>query len=223
MTSIPFYETPNGQTLLCEANYPLDIKSYLRAEKLYVDTISSQYSHIVEIGCIDGRYSYLARESGKRYTGVDLNIRTIEKGQATNHNSNSILVHQAALPFLIEYAPTFTPATLVLFPFNAMGNMKNRKKILEVLNNNRIDCLISTYTTTVDAAKARGIYYSLGNEECTRISEYEDEVRFTTRSGMDSTTISAKWISNTITDSTAQVCSTSLSRVGVAHLMVFDK
>jgi hypothetical protein len=222
MSSIPFYETPNGQILLCEANYPLGIKSYLRAEKMYVDTISRHYTHIVEIGCIDGRYSYLGRESDKRYTGVDLNITSIVKGQATNYNPHSVLVHQAALPFLEEWAPTFTTSTLVLFPFNSLGNMIHREEIVAVLKQNKVDFLISTYTTTTEALKARKVYYDLSVGGYAKVSEQKDEVRFTSSCGLDSTTISLGWLKDALFGTLVRQRSNLLGSIGVAHLVLVD-
>jgi len=220
MSSIPFYETPNGQTLLCEANYPSEVKHYLSAEKNAMDSMALQYQTIVELGCIDGRYSYLVKLNYKTYIGVDKCLETILNGKE-KESKNISLVHMDALEYLEQKAKDFKEGTLLLFPFNALGNMKTRTEIMGYIKRCRLDTLISTYNISSMALSSRREYYALSKPQNLKAITDQKEVLFTSINGLHSRSISTEWLNGMLKDVDCKLTSTALGKIGAAHRIIF--
>jgi len=73
-----FYDSGLGDLLIDPGRYPPSIQDYLYAEAELVE--SRQFSLLVEVGCMEGRYLDWCATRHRDYLGIDVVSRYVEAG-----------------------------------------------------------------------------------------------------------------------------------------------
>lgn len=195
------YENGSGDELINPLNYNDQIALYLKAESEIFGEIIKDYYLVVEIGCMDGRYTDFVLKSGKKYLGIDAVQRYIEN--AKKKYKSAIIDDKAAffstglkdLEAVIADSQTQSlKKTVAVFPFNSFGNIENIEQAIDIISNSLIDFVIFTYKTDKATQLIRENYYSRSGFVNLDCIYDETGVRFISSEGLDSVAYSEKWL-----------------------------
>jgi hypothetical protein len=108
-------------------------------------------------------------------------------------------------------------ASLLVFPFNAFGNLPDGEAMLEMLQMSGLPFVISTYRTDSKALKLREEYYLAAGIEDMVIESTARGLRFTDNSGFDSIAYSEEWFNSGFSRLGMTCNSISFGKIGVAY------
>lgn len=219
--TIDFYKQGTGDVLTYPENYPDAIKQYLAAEKQLLLQCLQRFECIVEAGCTTGYYTDVVLSVGKDYVGVDIALHRIMRArQEFGNNPRCRFVCDDILNLEEIIADLSLPAqdTLIIFPFNAFGNLTQPDKILRFLAKTGIKCIISTYKTDLETQKMRTHYYlNCGFENLT--CNYSSEgVRFFNSSGLNTVAYTERSFKDFFERNRLQLRSIVLGETGMAYM-----
>lgn len=194
-----FYEKNGGDRLVHSDVYTSKIRRYLLEESQLISKLLAdlQYQFILEVGCMYGRLLKIAKDAGVVYRGIDLVERFIRIGHKLAEN----IVHDEYrarlwtcsindIGKIIALHPDLFPCdmrkTLTVFPFNSFGNIADPYCGLSAIRKCGCDLLICTYTTDINASRARREYYtSCGYNDLEEVQNGQG-VMFHSREGLES-------------------------------------
>lgn len=162
-----FYETAAASArIMTLAHFPDDVLPLLQLEGLAIyEAISFlDCTDLVELGCYDGRALEIARFTGVRYLGVDLDadavatlrdriVREKLTGIARTLVAD-VLDHREWDRELVGTRP------LYVLPFNLLGNFRDANQFLESLSATGGAAIITVFSDSYQATEVRRAYYS---------------------------------------------------------------
>jgi len=186
-----FYDSGLGDLLIDPGRYPPSIQDYLYAEAELVE--SRQFSLLVEVGCMKGRYLDWCVARHKDYLGVDIVSRYVEAGLARvvaaglDKDHYRLAVCSAANLDRLAKGMGWVRRTdaLIFFPFNSFGNMSDPKAVLGAIWRADVPVLICTYQTNREATQERWAYYRNCGYHGLVCEENTMGVRFRSDDGLD--------------------------------------
>ncbi len=167
-----FYSTPPGRQIMKVKNFTVDIKTYLEEERAIFTRIlgnpKTEYNIVVEAGC--GALTNIEVANCKtpkpRYIGIDFDTTEIsnaqEKIRDTEGYENASAKYLTVLDISrqkLNIAQSESEKPLILFPFNLIGNVAPISKLICNMVTEKLDFVISLYTTTPRAVSMRRQYY----------------------------------------------------------------
>ncbi len=220
-TRLEFYSTGCGDALVNPARYPREITRYLAAECALLELIPGR--HLVEVGCMQGRYLDYAMDRGLDYLGVDVVARYIEEGRrrveahsAPTGRARFALGSATDLHHILNDVSPGTEST-ILFPFNSFGNCEDPLAVLRSLGRCGRPFLISSYRTSEEATTIREAYYRAAGlrPSCTSIEGVG--VCFTAPGGFEAWAYEPQYLSSLATEVELDFSVTPLASVGLAY------
>jgi hypothetical protein len=152
--------------------------------------LSAKYETIIEACCTNGRYAAIF--STGNYIGIDIAAHHIEEAERLYPGATFICDDVGNLPKVLA-AADLRGECLLVFPFNAFGNLADGEKMLKILCDSGLDFVIATYTTGKQATDVRRDYYASAGFDDLVIEPSEQGVRFTDSSGFNSIAYSQEW------------------------------
>jgi len=182
-----FYGSDLGNRLIDPRRFPDGIKLFLSEEERLLDSMSSSFDLLVEIGCMHGRYLNWAVARKTAYLGVDIVQSYVDEGQ---ENVRQLGLDQTKYRFArcgAENIETITtPAklrvdasrVLLFFPFNSIGNIARLEPVILALKMANSPFLISTYGTDDEATRVPSVYYAKCGYEALECCKESRGIRF---------------------------------------------
>jgi hypothetical protein len=159
-----FYHTPIGEKIMDPTTHSVGIRSFLKEEHRFVMQLLSNYDCLFEIGCSASERALVVAAMGCKFYGIDINHMYISKSRqhfqewdiekvadVRVFSANSLNIRN--LPFEIR------KKTLILFPFNLMGNLVDFHIVLENMVEIGSDFCFSTYKIQKYVQESREQYY----------------------------------------------------------------
>lgn len=212
-----FYGSPLGMRLIDESRYPDEIKDYLAEERRLLATLAEGAGVVVEVGCMEGRLADWARERGVRYFGLDVEPSFRECWDA-REGATFVLGDALDLLGSLREHTAEIPAdrSLVVFPFNSMGNVGDAAGVARSLREFGRRFVLLTYETTAAAQSIRHEYYRRCEYEQLHVEESAEGVRFTSSDGLDSVAYHPDYIRSVFARQGIELNSLGFARFGVA-------
>jgi hypothetical protein len=218
---VNIYKNGKGDELVKPENYNEEIRSYLEEEKKILSEMVIKYETVIEAGCMDGRYVELILDLGKKYIGIDIVKRYIKNAKKKYEVSIkkkevsffSVGLEKMYLKPEIIYTIN-TTKTIVFFPFNSFGNIKNITEAFNCLSNLQVDFVIFTYQTNSIASKVREDYYNLSGFPNLICLADDLGVRFKSSEGLDSIAYSEKYLKKTFKEKGCSLKSMNFAQIG---------
>jgi len=185
-----FYDIGHGDFLVNEGNYPNEIQEFLKSELVLLNSFSSQFVHLIEVGCMNGRHLDWAISFSKKYLGIDIVQRYIDDAKKTILSLGvSLPDYEAELCSIEKISSLLSNKKIdqfmLFFPFNSFGNMKAAYPVLKVLKNNNYPFLISSYQTNKQANESRLTYYKKCGYKNIECIDDEKGIRFISEEGLN--------------------------------------
>lgn len=220
-----FYSLGYGDRLVHESSYPLQIRTYLREERRFLERLLSSFDLLVEVGCMHGRYLPWAAAREKSYLGIDVVARYIDQGLGIVRRHN---LDQDRYKLLLGDAANLSPAkaildqargttSLVLMPFNSFGNMLHPEDVLHELKRHRFRFVISSYHTDKVSTEARSKYYRSSGCRSLRVIEDHSGVLFTSPNGLHAQAYHQSYLRQLWRRHGLNVSAIRLGAIGVAY------
>jgi hypothetical protein len=162
-----FYESAAGSArIMTLAHFPDDVLPLLQLEGLAIyEAISFlDCTDLVEMGCYDGRALEIARFTGVRYLGVDLDAEAVAtlRERITREKLSGmaralvadVLRHPEWDRDLIGAKP------LYVLPFNLLGNFRDVQPFLKSLSATGGAAMITVFSDSYQATEVRRAYYT---------------------------------------------------------------
>lgn len=190
------YLHPAGDSLMNPACFTSHIHRHLAHERALIQRLAQPFQNIVEIGCGSGLNTDLITGHNKNYLGIDINAQRIETARLSHpHNA---LAHFALADVedtatMLPYMQMLSPATLIVFPFNAFGNLRCPYPALHALVQHGASVLICSYAWHPHANSARHRYYTQAGIKNISLKQTEDSVFFTGQEGLHSHAYFPHW------------------------------
>lgn len=195
------YESGAGDELVNPHNYNREVSSYLKEEEEIFSRLAVKYETVIEAGCMDGRYTKLTLDLGRKYIGIDIVERYIE---SANKKYKKWVAENKAAFFCVGLENLFivpeiirtinSSKTVTVFPFNSFGNIKNTAAAIDCLCSVSMDFAIFTYKTNDLAKHTRADYYRRSGFPSLHCTDDESGVRFESPEGLDSIAYSEKYL-----------------------------
>lgn len=163
---VDFYEQEEmSSAIMSLSNMPDGILSLLQMETLAAyEAASYGCTALVELGCYDGRALEVARFTGVRYVGADIDQSAIDmlserisKEGLTGSASglvDDVLGHELWDRALLGVHP------LYVVPFNLLGNFRHPERFVQSLASVGGSAVVSVFNDGPDAGVVRRAYYS---------------------------------------------------------------
>lgn len=210
------YERGIGDSLLTPESFNYNIRNYLLEESNILQQALHRYHNVLELGCSDGRHTRTVVDAGKQYTGIDNVSRYIIEAQHTYGKYNTATFHCDDISNFTEYLPA-SGKTLLIFPFNIIGNLPDAVDIIRQSLQQSNGVLIFTYRTDFHTQSVRADYYmSAGFEDITCITNKEG-VRFTDKQGLNTIAYSEDWFRSIFNEHYHHCHSINFGNIGVAY------
>ena len=197
-----FYGSELGDRLITDENYPDSINEFLVEEKVLLLSLMSNHDIAIEVGCMEGRHCETVLDSGVHYIGVDISEEYIRKAKEKTIKSNGkhelLCIDAEKLDDISHISSLFSKCQrpLFFFPFNSIGNMENVEKVLlRVSKIRNATFLIFTYPVDTETTKIRFEYYNNCSYTNLRKIVADNEVRFVSADGLNSTAYNPRYIS----------------------------
>lgn len=221
-----FYELGLGDNLIKFENYPAEIISYLKAERNFLTKMVTNFSSIIEIGCMNGRYFEWTIKNDKYYIGIDIVERYIsialESAKKLNINRNRYAFYcdtVVNLPQLLETNDKNLRRedVLIFFPFNSFGNIEEIESVFSTLEEIKIKFFISSYQIGAYANRVREAYYRACKYKNIKKEISDLGVRFKSDDGLNTISYSPNWLRKKFSKF-ANIKSQPLSEIGIAYI-----
>lgn len=160
-----FYKTQTGEKIMDPHCYTNGILKFLEDENQLILNLVDQYDYLFEIGCGPSFRAKEVVKKGCRFYGIDINKNFIKSSQdsfvkaqiekmayAEEFCANDLTVNN----FPIQNKKK----TLILFPFNLLGNLADFHIVLENMIDIGEDFCFSIYKINEEARKSRLKYYT---------------------------------------------------------------
>jgi Cys-tRNA synthase (O-phospho-L-seryl-tRNA:Cys-tRNA synthase) len=213
------YLSPIGDKLTDPLFFTPAIRTYLDAESELILRLSEGYDIIIEACCTKGRYASLARSLHKRYIGIDKAAHHIADAERMFAGDTATFICDD-IGRLEEMMEHLLPAqgSLVVFPFNAFGNLEDAEDMLRSLAARGLPFLICTYTTDTRSEEVRAEYYSKAGFDELVLSGEKSGVRFTDSCGLDSMAYNEAWFEDMFRKYGIPCKCIPFGEIGVAYL-----
>jgi hypothetical protein len=219
--TIDFYKKGTGDTLTDPDNYPDAIKQYLTAEKDLLLRCLQQFEIVVEAGCTNGYYTNTILRAAKSYLGIDIAEHRIARAalKYEDHLQCMFVCDDICnLENIIADLSLSIKNTLIIFPFNAFGNLTQPHKVLQFLAKTSIKSIISTYKTDPETQKMRTLYYLNCGFENLTCNYSKEGVRFFNNSGLNTVAYNEQWFKNSFEEYKLQLRLIQLGEMGMAYM-----
>lgn len=201
--SVEQFYTGAGSALVRSETVPQRMHSHLAAERVVsAHAVSTgHYTCVVEAGCMDGcLHMETLLQCDIRYFGIDLVesfIATLRQALQEKRIDKSVAYAERLDICDLELLGDTLRGerVLVLFPFNAYGNVDRPTLAAEVIARCGYDVLVLSYQTTQHASAARQAYYAACCREHVVETRTADGVLFQTDAGLHSYAYYARWFS----------------------------
>lgn len=222
-----FYGVGKGDRLIDPLFYPKAIQLFLSEEEAQLNSLSSSFNLLVEVGCMHGRYLEWAEKNQKHYLGVDVVQRYISAGkERLNELGSSSLKHRFVLGRAEEISKlvvlsewSVSPGRcLLLFPFNSFGNMSKPFLVAKSLSQKNLPFFISSYRTSVRATACRKEYYHNCGYDKLRTHTDKEGVRFTSSDGLNTIAYEEIFMQRLFRSVGVNARSVPFSEIGMAYM-----
>ena len=223
-----FYGKGPGNKLIIESNYPNEIKNFLKEEERILTEVMKDFSVLIEVGCMYGRYMHYSILNHFDYFGVDPSMEYISEGNAQK-NGLSIatkceFIHGSSydLDKLLEWErlEVNPRSSLLFFPFNSFGNMPDYGAVIRSLRKTGASFLISTYSTSLIANHSRRDYYQACSFDLLEMKENYEGVRFQSKEGLNSIAYHQDFITDIFKSETIQVRVIPFAELGLVYTSI---
>ena len=209
------YLLPIGDRLTDPACFTPCIERFLTAEQKLLQELAGPFGTIVEACCTKGRYAP-AFES-KNYIGIYIASHNIQEAEKLHARGTFICEDVSKLPEILENAD-LRGVSLLIFPFNAFGNLPDGEGMLRMLHKSGLSFVISTYTTDKISSEARAEYYLAAGIENLVYQNTEEGIRFTDDDCFDSIAYKIEWFRKAFAQFGMQCRSIPFSEIGIAYV-----
>ena len=160
-----FYLTPSGKMIMDSSTYTEEIHRFLQCEEAFILGIIPEYDALLEIGCARAERAEIIAKMDRYFYGIDINQEHIDNAQVflrTKKIEKQATVSVFSANDLTKATFPLPPdkKTLILFPFNLLGNLQDFHLILANMIDIGQDFCFSTYKITKKVSKSRELYYS---------------------------------------------------------------
>ncbi|GAA5020300.1 hypothetical protein GCM10011506_05130 [Marivirga lumbricoides] len=220
MSSI--YDNEIGNRLIDSKNYSRAISEFISLERQITCNGISEYSQVIEIGCMHGRLLQFVREQNQRYLGIDYSKKQIDYGTRFFSNymgSDCKLIHGNAECLAdISELRFLTPEkrSIAIYPFNSFGNINNHLSAINSISRLNVDFIIFTYTCSELANKERALYYYGSGFTDLLISRSAKGVLFESPEGLSTYSFEESWIKDNFLKNGVKVSVTNFGQIGLA-------
>lgn len=201
MTRTAQFYAHAGQALVDEDNYPPEVVRHLALERrlLHAQLTAGRYDAAVEVGCMDGRlHAATILEAGVDYLGIDLVEASIvalrDRLGSLPPGGPRRSARVLDVCALAGARDACEGRVLVVFPFNAFGNLEAPVRAVAAVARCGWDLLIFTYGTDEASTRLRETYYArCSYAALTRVRD-EKGVLFTAAEGLRSYAYEGPWL-----------------------------
>ena len=221
LDSTYYCRSSRSSAIMRLANLPDEVFPLLQMENLATrETLTSfDCCMIVEFGCYDGRSLEVARFSGTRYLGVDIDSRAIMRlrerilrerldGLAGAIVGNALDPHTWG-------GSVVCGKPLHVLPFNFLGNFRNPQQLLTSLSTVGGFIVLSVFNSSTLANTIRRDYYTAcGVRDLSCVTDDDGSVLFTGADGFYSRSFEYHPLRSLMADAGATVLSATRNSVG---------
>ncbi len=213
------YETGDGDCLIVEDNYPDEIKIFLKEEKKFLES-KLPFPHLIEVGCMHGRYLDWCAQHNIQYTGVDVVDRYIKMGEKRLKSApyNTGLFRFVKMDACEVRKISIEPQSIMLFPFNSFGNMLFPADVARSVIDSGCSFVICSYKTDDYSLKIRSDYYKSSGFSDLVVKTNKMGVTFVSPSkGLNSVAFSPSYIHTVFSKLARPVRQTPIGNIGIAY------
>lgn len=187
------YSSEFGMRMFNDEYLTPPVARFLREEQEVLSTIvrnpESRIGHLVEAGCGYGRLAIAAREHGVKYDGLDI-VRSWT-GESCLDLHEHARVHRGAIEDLSELSSRMvcrpSHESLVVLPFNLIGNLLNPSYTLERLRILGVAVLVVSFGPEEEVTCLRREYYRGCGFTALKVQVSDRGTRIVGRESLDST------------------------------------
>ena len=217
-----YYTRPNTSSAIMRlAHFPDGVLPLLQMENLVTREAASVFgcSTIVEFGCYDGRALEVARFSGTRYLGIDMDKGAISTLRARIMQEGLEGLASAIVGNALEHwewgKAVVGPKPLHLLPFNLLGNFRDPWVLMRSLTEIGGIAVLSVFNDAAHTTEIRRIYYTeCGIRSVRQASSDHGGVLFTGDGGFYSQSFNEDGIQALIRTSGATVLRIARNSIG---------
>ncbi|WP_198407190.1 methyltransferase domain-containing protein [Nocardia terpenica] len=225
-----FYEqTSAAAEIMTLANIPDGVFPFLQMETLTTFEAMSSGNHdvLVEMGCYDGRALEVARFSGARYVGVDLNESAIEKLRARIEREDMSELATTVIDDVFRHRDwdrsVLGNRPLYVLPFNLLGTFRDPMRFLTSLSRSGGSAVVSVFSDGLEATAVRQTYYNNCGVRALQFSSIGDGgVLFVGQNAFYSRSYSQRSFHTLLADSGATVLRNRSNSVGHCATILLD-
>jgi len=161
-----FYQTKSGEMIMNPDNFNDSIKTFLLQENQFIiKHLLNKYEYLFEIGCGPSDRAADVVRFGSHFYGIDINKKYVD---ISNKSFKNLGIENKAFAEVFSamelrkdnFPIPLNKKTLILFPFNLLGNLDDFHLVLDSIIDIGQDFCFSTYKFNDITIKARDNYYT---------------------------------------------------------------